>query len=381
MYGFPGVCFGYGDFASVACCVLLIPFPASRQFFEVQLPATGASAEATEQLIKRLGSSSFNERESAQKALIAIGVPAVPQLQSALKSSDPETARRARGCISEISKKDPIGHLLLDLDNPDAQLRCNAAARLAELGPKAKVALPALIQRLDDPDSTVQYLSLGALANMGPDAKEALPKVLSILKDPKKTANVRWGAANYLRTCGQPADSAIPELLRLLETDDPLLRNGAANALGALGKKHPEVVAALLKALRDEKESPRGAAARALAQIGQEPERCVPALLKALYRDRRALVADKERKHTGYSLDCILSALGAYGRDASQAVSAIYELAADKNEVLDYRLRAVAVLAAIGPESREKLILLTQATEPALSRSARKAVKNLPAMK
>ncbi|MHC4778023.1 MAG: hypothetical protein ACYTFG_05530 [Planctomycetota bacterium] len=55
-------------------------------------------------LVARLGSESWKEREEASKELAAIGEAAVPALQKALESGDPEVAGRAEECLRQIRR-------------------------------------------------------------------------------------------------------------------------------------------------------------------------------------------------------------------------------------------------------------------------------------
>ncbi len=55
-----------------------------------------------EELIKNLGSEKFKEREAAQKELVKIGKPAVPQLKKVLKHKDLEIQERANKALRAI---------------------------------------------------------------------------------------------------------------------------------------------------------------------------------------------------------------------------------------------------------------------------------------
>jgi len=68
-------------------------------------PAKDSDDPKAAPLIRRLSDASFAEREKASKDLIALGEAAVPALEKALRSSDPETARRAEHCLSVICTK------------------------------------------------------------------------------------------------------------------------------------------------------------------------------------------------------------------------------------------------------------------------------------
>jgi hypothetical protein len=62
----------------------------------------GPDAAAITRLIEQLGSPTFAEREKAVSSLEAIGAPALGALRKAVKSSDPEVARRATALVEVI---------------------------------------------------------------------------------------------------------------------------------------------------------------------------------------------------------------------------------------------------------------------------------------
>jgi len=70
--------------------------------------ASGADVSAAEmedriqQLGKELGAPSFSQRESAERRLVEIGVPARAALKRLTGSDDPEVARRARSALAAI---------------------------------------------------------------------------------------------------------------------------------------------------------------------------------------------------------------------------------------------------------------------------------------
>ncbi len=62
-----------------------------------------------ERLISQLGDKDWQTREKAQKELIKIGKPIIPELSKVLKSSNPEVAMRAKLILKEITQeKKPI---------------------------------------------------------------------------------------------------------------------------------------------------------------------------------------------------------------------------------------------------------------------------------
>ena len=70
------------------------------------------------------------------------------------------------------------------------------------------------------------------LAEIGPDAKEAVPALAAALTSPE--VEVRGRAAFALSEIGPAAKSAVADLAKLLKDDDADVRKAAALALGKL---------------------------------------------------------------------------------------------------------------------------------------------------
>jgi hypothetical protein len=76
-----------------------------------------------EGLIKKLGDSSFDNRESAKEALVALGHIATPLLTRARESADPEISGRAKECLEKIGKSRPDTALVAGVIRLIAQRR------------------------------------------------------------------------------------------------------------------------------------------------------------------------------------------------------------------------------------------------------------------
>lgn len=142
-------------------------------------------------LVKQLGDDSFNVREKATQALIALGEPALPFLQQAAKSSDLEVARRAERCLQAIHK-DPV----------------------QRQGEDAKwIALARTLARKKP---------AGAI--------EALLAFLPQAASPEVEREVRFALRLLARSSSEPD----PVLVKALEDKDPRRRQAAAEALGKI---------------------------------------------------------------------------------------------------------------------------------------------------
>jgi HEAT repeat protein len=133
-------------------------------------PKEAVAPERIQQLIRDLGSDSFDAREKASAELVALGKSALPYLESAEKSDDAEVRIRAHRAIGAISSS--VNYLVELLRSKDPDSRKQAAEKLATLGPVGKPALPRLKELLKDSAEGVREAALGAVLNIDPNDKD-----------------------------------------------------------------------------------------------------------------------------------------------------------------------------------------------------------------
>jgi HEAT repeat protein len=97
------------------------------------------------------------------------------------------------------------------------KVRMAAASALGSIGPKARVAGPALFRAAKDTDGLVRNNALWALSQILPDPQLTMPVLIAGLDDahPVARENAAIGLAKY----GQEAKAAVPALLRTLATN------------------------------------------------------------------------------------------------------------------------------------------------------------------
>ena len=76
-------------------------------------PGPRDDAKRIGDLIEQLGSGKFQERNSAQKELEAIGIPALDQLKKSMQAADPEINRRAGELVRKIEEKKITAEVLV----------------------------------------------------------------------------------------------------------------------------------------------------------------------------------------------------------------------------------------------------------------------------
>jgi hypothetical protein len=92
----------------------------------------------------------WSEQEAAADALGRIGAQAIPYLQQALRSPDPEMKKQAAEVLARMGSdaKPAVNDLIVLLDDPDLEVRKVAVRTLGRIGPDAAAAIPALMRTL-----------------------------------------------------------------------------------------------------------------------------------------------------------------------------------------------------------------------------------------
>jgi HEAT repeat protein len=174
----------------------------------------------------------------------------------------------------------------------DEDVRLHSAMALGKVG---RSALPPLTELLHDRDADVRYYGVWAIGLMGPDPvvpdpprnpeesalKQRLQdkdrEVIKLLAD--HSDQVRRKAAWTLGQNAPGAAAAAPALVPALGDNDEDVRQAAADALARLG---PPAVPFLVDALKGTNAQARAHAASALATLGPAAEKAVPALVPLL---------------------------------------------------------------------------------------------------
>jgi len=158
------------------------------------------------------------------------------------------------------------------------------------------------IEALGGADLDTREWAIDALRRIG---KPAVPPLIEALKD-ENTA-VQGNAVRTLGEIGSEADTAVPALMQLLESEQGLVNERVQKALIDIGEP---AVPALIDKLRGKSERGRRVAAEILSSIGKA---AVPALVETFKRQ------DAQVRR------CAVGALGSIGHDAAEAVPAVLE--------------------------------------------------------
>jgi hypothetical protein len=292
---------------------------------------------------------------------------------------------------------DSVDHRIKDLKNPDERVRKTAFESLAQQGPQAERALPALLEifdRDDDDDyerraaidvfSAIGVAALPALVDavrgsakarrigalrglerFGGASKPAVPTLVALVEDAAQDADARLLAASVLGKIGPGAEAAVPALVTALKGDDDALRKRAALSLMGIGMRKSEVFGPLFAALKD-REYPNGrcGAATALGALGTDAEPAVPELKEIAADDWLPL--DLRRSAT--------QALGEIGPGARPTLDQLASLLRDSEEAEDVRLDALNSLYRLrGKEVATLPAFIEAMSEEKLPRDLREA--------
>jgi HEAT repeat protein len=171
---------------------------------------------------------------------------------------DEQRVADGTGAASDTEK------LIQQVGDDDLLVRIRALEALAKMGPRAKAAVPALIEALQD-EQMVRIRAIAALKNVGPEAKAAVPAIARLLQD--KDATIRMQALETLQGMGAQAKAAVPALARLLQDEDATMRLQAVDALQAIGPDARPAIPALQQLLDDKDEVVRRSALEALEKL------------------------------------------------------------------------------------------------------------------
>lgn len=184
------------------------------------------------------------------EALRAIGKPAVPALAEAVKD-------RGR----------------------DRSIRQRAAHVLYLLGPSAADATPALRDALEDPEAEVRWEAAYALVKIGQDLDETLPAVLHAVKDQLLDNPYASFFANDIERLGS---ISVPGLRTVRDGADALARVEAEALLYRIDGDPAPALNVLKPALNDPSPQVRARAARRLGEMGSAAAKTAPDIGKAL---------------------------------------------------------------------------------------------------
>ena len=176
-----------------------------------------------------------------------------------------EWKRRALECEAWTE----VGAELADrLNDPDPDVRFEAARALGRVNPQLTSARDILVSMLDD-EETLPLMTAVVVSALGErqdsEASALIPRFQKLLEHSQ--AEVRENVSAVVAGLGLAAAGLVTELIAALEDDEPIVRENAAIALGEAGVDSQQVLAAISMAIRDEDEGVAAAARAAQAKL------------------------------------------------------------------------------------------------------------------
>jgi HEAT repeat protein len=207
---------------------------AGRRRLSAQILGRISSPQSTQALLSGLKDPDPEVRAACLASLQENSQPTSEEILAGVTASlaDPhlDVRRQAVSAVQAVAGHDPdrLAPLQLILQDPDATVRAQAAAGLAQAG-LSHPALDVLSGMASDPDPQVRVEALKALGGCNPTSSMLLTKGLA---DPD--ARVRKASLDGL-AC--PPEELVEEIVQMLGDVDSLVRASAASALGRIGEQ------------------------------------------------------------------------------------------------------------------------------------------------
>jgi HEAT repeat protein len=281
--------------------------------------------------------------------------------------------------------RNAVPRLIQILGDENAFNRKQAAVTLGAIGQEAKAAIPILMEHLEkDEEEFVRAKCADALVRIGAHPRDLVPALIRVCQS--HDVDLVESAIQSLGWIGTPAKEATPQLLRLLEDESAnlekdenqraRLRGAAAVALGRIGADREAVVPALTKCLTDHEPGVRVLSAVALSQYGiissesstiltdalkSRDWNAIPALnaMEAVGRKHIPLFLAKTRHNDKYERLFGIKALAACPSATDEMLAAISERLKDRESYV--RGRAARALGDMGPRAKTQIGALRDA--------------------
>jgi HEAT repeat protein len=214
----------------------------------------------------------------------------------ALATSAPESVHATKVPGPLATRRDTLEHHVEDLvkylQAGDVFRQQGAEKGLCELGPKAKAAVPVLIEILKGKDWERKHRACYVLTSIGPDAKPALPWLIKVLEGPEHPEKVpgidqstlHGSAADALGQIGPDAKAALAVLTKLMNDKKAHARACAASAVYRITRDRGQVLPVFVELLLTPGVSGRRRAASFFPQAGADAIKAIPAL-REIIRD------------------------------------------------------------------------------------------------
>lgn len=200
-------------------------------------------------------------------------------------AAPPEAPATPPPAPSPQAKRKTVQEWIQQLSSPSAKLRGEAIEALAQYGPNAQEAVPALIKIFNDRDPHLRVEATLTLAKIG---TAAVPGLIDGLRD--GSANIQMGCCLTLGHLGKKAREAIDPLRQMTRAGSAAVRCHAAQAMWRIDRSlAPEVLPVLAKVLGTEDRAIQFGALTTLSQMGEQAQPAADAVAALLRSPDRQL--------------------------------------------------------------------------------------------
>jgi LSD1 subclass zinc finger protein len=258
-----------------------------------------------------------------------------------------------------------IEEMVTGLASANARQRARAAAQLADFGPDAKIALHELIRALADSDRDVRKQAGNALLQIGPPERGELRRsdlasLRACLRDEAASGELQRYVIKALMLLGDDAKPAIPELGRLVKSDDKETRVAALAALEKFGPNAIDILADVAAGLKSDDRIQKARVALVVVKIDPEmkTEECKTAVAALIALQKPQMSADLQNKELIDLVNEAIKALTNLGKPAlpviRRALMTEYKGGNFTSEVefanAACRLAMIRIIEAMGPK-------------------------------
>jgi HEAT repeat protein len=273
----------------VPCLLVFGLFPISAML------QAGEESDAIKNLLARIRKGDSR----VVPALAKHGEKAVPGLIAILKEGNPSVQVPAMDALAQIgpAAKEAVPLLAEAMtEGTDDKLASHAAQALGHIG---AAAVPELVNVLEKGNAKRVVMAARAVAQVGPAAKAAQPALVKHLKDAKEPLEEAI-FVDALVALGPAAKDAVPMLVTLAKAQKDPARIHVLVGLGKIGPAAKEAVPYLASVMNDEKLPPnlRVHALESLSQVAPDSKELidvVPSMLKGGMWPRGKVIATLAR--------------------------------------------------------------------------------------
>ena len=185
--------------------------------------------------------------------------------------------------------KEIIRVMIENSNDSDKEVRFQAIKGLNQFGNNSANTLPVLIKMLEDKEPIIRRVTIQAIASYEDIDDEVISDLVSMLSD--SSDQVIWASMNTLSKLGK---RVVPELIDVLEYDDPYLSPLILKVIYELGKDAEASIFSIIRLLSSEDSEIRMLAAEALGGIGIDNQE-VKSKLKLSSKDNNLKVREAAR--------------------------------------------------------------------------------------